>query len=253
MRCQSCNAHLSIEDEKCPYCGAPNPEAIKHRQDMKKFSGDYTRTKFSVLKTASENAQKSMRIIVICVMVLLVILSVLFYANSWDFSYAVVKWQAAANSEKYYALLDQYEENGDYISLAALYDQKSLYGVDKFNEYRYVYNAASNYQHIFGYISTLLEEEHWEDEHENALKYLCETLDYYYESTEREPDDYYSDMGCYKEQHLDAVEHITEKIESLLQLTFSISEEEMNEFRNYSSAEKQVFIERRFEGNAKDI
>ena len=249
MKCQSCNAHLSIEDEKCPYCGSPNPEAIKHREDMHRFSGEFQKTRSSVLKTSSEHAGKSMRIVIICVMCVLLILSFLFVGFSWDIASAVTKWHAAANSEHYIALLDEYEESGDFLSFAALYDEKSLYRVNAFEEYRYVYTATSNYQSIFGYFSTLLEEEHWEDEHENALEYLCEALDYYYEYIEREPYEFYFESGAYDERHLDAVSRITEKIENLLQMTFSMTEEEMTAFRDYSSAEKQVFIERRFDEN----
>ena len=249
MKCQSCNAHLSIEDEKCPYCGSPNFEAIKHRQEMQMFSGEFQKTRSSVLRTSSEHAGKSMRIVILCVMIVLLILSFLFLGFSWDIGSAMTKWQAAANSEKYCDLLDEYEASGDFLSFAALYDEKSLYRVNVFEEYRHVYTAASNYQSIFGYISTLLEEEHWEDGHENALEYLCESLDYHYEYIEREPYEFYFESGAYDQRHLDAVSRITEKIEALLQMTFSMTEEEMILFRDYSSAEKQVFIERRFEGH----
>ena len=249
MKCQSCNAPLSIEDEKCPYCGAPNTEAIKHRQEMHMFSGEFQKTRSSVLRTSSEHAGKSMRIVILCVMAVLLILSFLFLGFSWDIASAMTKWQASANSERYCTLLDEYETSGDYLSFAALYDEKSLYRVDAFEEYRHVYTAASNYQSIFGYISTLLEEEHWENEHEDALEYLCESLEYYYEYIEREPYEFYFEAGAYDKRHLEAVSHITEKIEALLQMTFSMTEEEMILFKNYSSAEKQVFIERRFEGH----
>ncbi len=246
MKCKACNAPLSIEDENCPYCGTPNPEAVKHRQDMKRFSGEFHQTRSSVLRTASENAGKSMRIVILCVLAVLLILSFLFVSFSWDIAYGITKWQAAANSEKYIALLDKYEEAGDFLSFAALYEEKSLYSIDEFGQYRFVQTAASNYASIYGYISTLLEEEHWEDGHENAMEYLCESLDYHYEYLEQEPYDFYFEAGAYDKRHLDAVGQITEKIENLIQLTFSVTEEEMIEFKTFSPAEKQVFLERRF-------
>lgn len=247
MRCKACNARLAIEDEKCPYCGTPNPDAIKHRQDMKHFSSEFHRVRSSVLRTTMENAGKSMRIVILCVMAVLLILSLVFLANSWNIASAVTKWQAAAKTEQYCAMLDHFEEEGDFLSFAALYDQRSLYGPEEFEEYRHVYTAASNYSSIFGYITTLLEEEHWEDAHKNALEFLCEAIDYHYEYLEREPYEWLYETGAYAEKHLDAVKRITEKIENLLQMTFSITEEEMAAFKEYSSAEKQVFIERRFE------
>ncbi len=249
MRCQACNAPLSIEDEKCPYCGTPNPEAVRHRQEMKYFSGEFQKTRASVLRTARDNASKSMRIVILCVMITLFIFSILFAGFSWDIASAVRDWQASANSKEYSAMLDQYEEEGDYLSFIELYDQRSLYGADVYEEYRHIYSAASNYRNIYSYITRLLEEEHWEDGHEDALEYLCESLEYHYEFMEQEPYSWLEEAGAYDERHLDAVADINEKIENLIQLTFSLTEEEMDEFRTFSSAEKQVFLERRFEAN----
>ena len=81
------------------------------------------------------------------------------------------------------------------------------------------------------------------------LKYLCESLDYHYEYLEREPYEWLYETGAYDERHLDAVDRMTEKIENLLQMTFSMTEEEMVSFKEFSPAEKQVFIERRFEAH----
>ena len=246
MKCQACNANLSIEDEKCPYCGTPNPEAVQHRKDMLRFSKEFQSTRSSVLKMASDRAGKSARIIALCVMVLLCILSILFFICSWDMAYSVRKLKAANNSKTYCKILDQYEEEGDFLSFAAFFDQSSLYSIDAFKEYRYVYNAASNYTSIYGYISRLIEDEHWEDIHENTLEYLCDTLEYHYKYLERDPEDYYSEIGAYEKRHLQAVDQINEKIESLIQFTFDISDEEMEQFQTLSTIEKQAFIERRF-------
>ena len=226
MTCKNCGAQLLLDQQKCPYCGTQNPEYIKQQQH-----------KITI---------KSRRIVILCIMTILFLLSILFAANSWNIASAISDWHAAANSEKYCAMLDAYEEQGDYLSFAALYDQKYLYGLEDYQEYQYVYTAASNYSSIYNYITRLLEEEPWEDAHEDALKYLCESLKYHYEAMEREPYEWYYEIGACKEQHLDAVERIDQKIEDLLQFTFSMTEEELTEFRSFSFAEKQVFIERRF-------
>lgn len=247
MKCQSCNAPLSIEDEKCPYCGKPNPEAIQHRKDMHHFSNEFYRTRSSVLRMATENAGKSSRIIILCIMTLLFVLSLLFLVFSWDIGYSITKSQAASNKNTYRAMLDEYEKEGDYLSFAALFEQKSLYSIDAFQDYRYVYNAASNYTNIYNSISTLLEEESWEGRHEHAIESLCETLEYHYKFLETDSMDYYIEIGAYHKQHINAVDCMTEKIENLIQLTFAVPEEEMKQFKELSPLEKQVFIERRFQ------
>lgn len=249
MRCQSCNAHLSIEDEKCPYCGTPNPEAVKHRQDMHRFSGEFLHTRSSVLKTSSETAEKSVRYIILLLMVVLVILSLVFLSNSWKLGFAVTEWKACANRKEYCALLDRYEKEGDYLSFAALYDQKYLYGIDAFKEYYYIHTAASSYSSIYYYLTELLEEEQWEDQHEDCIKYLCNALDYYYEFLEQEHYTFYEEYGAYDEVHLQAVEQLNEKLENLLRLCLNIPEEDMENFGELSTSEKQVLIERSYKAH----
>ena len=34
MKCPFCGANLSLEDEKCPYCGTPNPEGCRHQENL---------------------------------------------------------------------------------------------------------------------------------------------------------------------------------------------------------------------------
>lgn len=249
MKCTSCNAPLSIDDERCPYCGTPNPHALGHRKDMQKFTREFIHTRSSVLNTTYRAAEKSVRIIILCFLTILLILSILFSVNSWEVSYGITKLTATANSGRYCDLLDQYEAEGDFLSFASLYDQKSLYSIDAFEEYRYVYQAASNYMNIFDCAVSLLEKEPWENAHKDNLKYLCDALEYHDQLLERDLYDYYSEIGVYDSRHLESVDRITEKINGILQLVFSVSEEEMTEFQTYSSAEKQVFLQRRFREN----
>lgn len=90
MICKNCGAHF---DDNLPKC---------------------------VLKSTRENAQKYIRIAIVCVMIVLLILSFLFLGFSWNIASALSSWQASVNSEKYCAMLDQYEEEGDFLSFDAL-------------------------------------------------------------------------------------------------------------------------------------
>ena len=37
MICKECRHEIGPEELKCPYCGADNPFALQHKQNMKKF------------------------------------------------------------------------------------------------------------------------------------------------------------------------------------------------------------------------
>lgn len=245
MRCRACNAPLSIENEQCPFCGTPNPHALEHRQDMKRFTGDFLRTRASVLRMTGENAEKSTRIIIVCIMLLATLLSYLFCSNAWDISYYFHRWKAAANSSAYTKQLQAYEADEDYLALAAFYSANSLYNIEAYDEFAYVREAASSYQTIYYYSISLLEEERWENEHRDTLKYLCNSLDDFYELLSREHYSWYTQAGAYRPIHQQSVSRIEEKIEGILRFCFSLSEEDLEDFRTMSAAEKRVLLERR--------
>lgn len=58
MRCRNCNGELRIEDEKCPYCGTVNKDAVLHRKNMKKYQKDYEETKSNLIKETKKIAEK---------------------------------------------------------------------------------------------------------------------------------------------------------------------------------------------------
>ena len=248
MKCRSCHANLSIEDEKCPYCGTPNPEAIRHRQDMHRFSGEFHQTKSSVLKTSAETAQKYFRIIIICVLSVLVLISFFVLGNSWNITSAIQDAQAIKNYQEYSALLDQYEAEDNALAFTALYENHYLYGVDKYEGYQHYYRAASSYTYVYYEILDYLEEEDPEYA-PKLLEHIFDYLDSYYSYLEQEHYDFYMDTGMYDEVHLQAVDRLTVKLEALLQYAFSLSDEEMESFSQLSSAEKQVLMERKVKEN----
>lgn len=245
MRCHSCNAPLSIEDEKCPYCGTPNPEAVKHRQAMKRFSGEFHQTKSSVLKTSSETAQKYVRIITICVLTVLLLIAFALFANTWNITSAIHDAKATANAEKYCELLDEYEARDDALSFTAFYDQNYLYSVDAFEQYHYYYQTASQYESIYYSLMQLSRDTQEEPVEAQEIRRLCDSIEYYYTHLEQERYDFYIETGMYDEVHLDAIERLTAKLENLLAFYLGASQEEMEEFKTFSITEKQLFIERR--------
>lgn len=242
MICNNCGAPLTIEDKKCPYCGTQNPEYVKHKQDMSTFFKIHS----VVLRKARENAEKARRRIILCTLITLTFFSFVYYSNSWSLGYKIQEWKSAAKSEEYRAQLDLYEENSDFLSFVSFYEQKQLYNVEAFGEYRYVYNVASNYVSIYYDLVSLTEEEPWEDAHKSTLKYMNSYLEYFYELLEQEPYEWYAEMGAYDEDHLTAVEEMEQRLENLIRLCLNVPAEDMEGFRDLTSAEKRVFIERRY-------
>lgn len=45
MKCPGCGSNLTIDDEKCLFCGQENPFAKKHRKEMRHFTKEFNKTK----------------------------------------------------------------------------------------------------------------------------------------------------------------------------------------------------------------
>ena len=44
IECDKCGANLTLDDEKCPYCNAINPDAIEHIRQLKLYQAKYATT-----------------------------------------------------------------------------------------------------------------------------------------------------------------------------------------------------------------
>lgn len=54
MKCPFCGANLSLEDEKCPYCGTPNPEGCRHQENLHHYQAEFEKqNKMSILPVSA--------------------------------------------------------------------------------------------------------------------------------------------------------------------------------------------------------
>ena len=117
MKCTKCGSNLEIDHEFCPYCGMPNPVARKHREDMKKYAGDYERTKETVVTKSRKTNRMSIRIAVISLTVAAVIGVVVYCAIAdslrRDHFRNIAEKEVDENVEK----LLPYIENNDYLTV----------------------------------------------------------------------------------------------------------------------------------------
>ena len=72
MKCQHCGNNLNIEEIFCPYCGQPNPFAVKHQEAMRRFEKDYERTKKDVLEQSTRFNRHTVRITILAVLLALI-------------------------------------------------------------------------------------------------------------------------------------------------------------------------------------
>ena len=242
MKCPNCGANLTIDDEVCSFCGIESPFAEKHREEMKHFTTDFNRTKSQVLEKTQTHSRFVAKIMLIAIMVVLNLVMWITAANSYEVEEFVLKRRINNNYTEYKAELDKLEEEQNYTGFYVFYYENRLYYSDSFKEYRAAYNVANNYEMLYNYIMELVTEnsENSYYKPEQRVEMIAQQIDYLYKYSS--PSEY-ADMTQYSEKHQEFMDAAVEQMEDIIQVYLNIPGEEMAEFRDLSTARKQIMIE----------
>ena len=242
MKCPNCGANLTIDDERCSFCGQENPFAEKHREEMKHFTSDFNRTKSQVLQKTQSHSRFVVKITLIAVMIVANLLMWLAAINSYDVERFVINRRIKANYSEYKAELDRLEEERDFIGFYVYYSQKRLYNSDLFEEYQAAYNVACNYEILYQYMMQMITEDNENSYYtpQQRVEMIAQQIDYLYKYSKPQE---YSDMTQYSQEHQAFMDGAVEQTEGLIQTYLNVPAEKIAEFRELSSARRQVMIE----------
>lgn len=242
MKCPTCGANLQIEDEKCPFCGNPNPFAVKHNQDMRHYQKEFQETKREVERKTLHFNSFTARVAVIAVL-LVMILGMVFAIN--DGAYYLwssrVKKDVAKNAEKYRAELNAFEEAGEWRGLHAYYDAKSLDSTRDLKDYTVLYFMIYDYKSVLNEIARLQEGDL--DDVAAAASKMSSHLDNFYKAVGRVSYEsaYYDD--CYSPAHVAAYERMQTELEAALSVYCHLTDEEISELSDYSLIKRAGLLE----------
>ena len=240
MKCSNCGSSLQIEDSKCPYCGSMNPYFEKHREEMFHFKKDYEKTKEEVIKKSGKVAGMSVKITVIAILVALDILMLFLAGNSWSIMHEIEKGKAERNADIHRMRLEAYEVAFNYDGLAKYYEEYSLYGSDSLEDFDAVYRACSNYAYIYQYIVELGNPDSYMTD-EERIEYICENLDYVYDTMEPKE---YDLPQWYQGKHGEVLKQMKYDLKVLIMTYANVSQEEADAFPDMSDGRRQVAMER---------
>lgn len=242
MKCPNCGANLTIDDEFCSFCGEENPFAEKHREEMEHFTKDFNRTKSQVLEKTQNHSRFVVKIMLIAVMMVANLLVWMAAVNSYDVERFFINRRIKANYQVHKAELDRLEEERDFIGFYIYQNENDLYYSNIFDEYRASYNVASNYWALYQYTMELVMED---DENsyytpEKRVEMITQQIEYLYKYSV--PGEY-ADMTQYSEKHQAFMDDAVGQAEDLFQTYLNIPADKLAEFKELSTARKQIMIE----------
>lgn len=241
MKCPNCGSNLTIDDEKCSFCGETNPFAAKHRREMKHFTREFNRTKVDVMRTSKQLHYWAVKITLIAVLVAVNIAMLFFITNSYDVERFFQARKIEANYKTHAAKLNELEKNRQYIALSQYYNVNKLYYSDRLKEYDSVVQMCNSYSYIYEYIMQIVTEKETEYyTFEDRLEFISEQFDYVYKYCKPRE---YSDQEQYKPQHQECMDDLVAQLEDIIQTYFGISDEEMEAFPSLSKARRQILLE----------
>lgn len=242
MKCPTCGADLQIEDEKCPFCGNPNPFAVKHQQDMRYYHQEFQKTKREVEQKTGHFTAFAAKITVTAILaVLVIVMCIMAQSGPYIIWKNRVRKDLQNNMQAYQTQMQTYEQEGDWFALYSFYDAKNLSYGESFREYRVIYYAVFDYRSILNCVLSHEEEDVYYSAEVIAPR-IADYLDGFYQSVERT--DYggafYDDN--YTPQHLDALARLRGDLEAALMAYCHLTEEEVSVLSDYSTAKKGNLI-----------
>lgn len=245
MRCECCDAALTLEDEFCPYCGALNKAARKHIEDMRAFESDYAHTKQEVLDSAARQSKRHARLITLGILVVLNLVVFGLQFASYDIAWWVQEQQVNAKADAYQAQLADLEASGDYDALYRLYASRNMYDQDTLRQFSAVTEMARDYVRI-----------------SDAVYYLASGNSSYYTPAElteeigRCVEDFYEMFGhadgessyyqgMFTEEHVAAMEKMEFRLKALLQHGCNLTESDIQKLPEKDSQSIMVLIGKR--------
>ena len=234
---------MQIEDEKCPFCGNPNPFAGKHRQDMRRYHREFQETREKVEKKARHFNSFTAKATVIAVLFVMVIL--MFFVGSegpfriWSNR---MKRDVEKNAAQYRQTLRAYEEEGNWRAFYALYDAKNISYTEEMREYRVLEFMISDYKGVLNELTRYRDRESDADVAYSASR-IANYLDGYYRAVGRISYEgkYYEE--CYTPERQESYERMTGELEAALLTYGHLTKEELALLPDYSVAKKSALME----------
>ena len=244
MICNKCKHEVGPEELKCPYCGADNPFAVQHEQNMKQFKKEYedTEKEVSAFAKAVEGLGKKAAILVALLIgiIFALVLSSVNYADPDEEK--EVRRDAQKNADVYAREADGFLERGEYVEFVSfLYAHELMnFPPEEFDRFRSVQYVAKDYYECIELMEEMIlrsDDPEYYDGLDTDIRNFCMYVDSFYEVLEAQKDVEKNEV------YLAYILDMDKELRAAMQTYFSMDEAGVQEFTDMSRAQKAVKLQ----------
>lgn len=247
MKCEYCSGNLTLEDEFCPHCGQPNQHAKKHIQDMKRYEGEFQKTKEYVYKKTGLYTALSVRAVVTAVLVVLSALFIIVGNRAWEIQSGIGEAIAARNCDSYSREMDRYLEEEDYLGFYGYCQAREIHSYETpySEKYGLVIQMSSSYKYAH---DSLLSYITCDGEIDNSwvVDSLSDSLDSFYGYYLNEGN-FYTNLYGESELFRGIADTMAYNIERILVAYGGLAPEEASALPEMKKSRRAILLEERLE------
>ena len=244
MKCQHCGNNLNIEENFCPFCGQPNPFAVKHQEAMRRFETDYERTRKDVLAQSSRFNRFTVRIAVLAVLIALIAATAFILVQADDLRLLRIEKRAEAQADLHRAAIGRLMDERDYLGIYSYISENDIRFTDAFREYDTVSDSSFQYRQFYINLMFLQAKKTDPDAYRyynesELLEYMAEEIHRLNESLQ--PQTY--NEAAYTAEKMEFVAGVRDRVETMMESYLGMSREEALATREMTVARINILLE----------
>lgn len=239
MKCEFCGGNLSLEDKYCPHCGQINKHSQEHIREMGHFRKRFESTQDRVYGVTHAYTQLTVRIALICILIVLIILAVMLGTNAYSVMRDIRERNSNRKFDEYSEVMDSYLEKGEFAEFHYFCESNQIDWFESpYEAYAPVISAARDYSYIVDGIADMVckeAEEEWEP------KFLGSVVFSFYDRLNPENWSWYEGADC--EKNRKALEKMVNQVEGLLITYCGLTREQAENLSELNEARITVLLE----------
>ena len=244
MICNECKHEVGAEQLYCPNCGALNPFAKQHEQNMRRFKGEYAETEKEVSRFAQavEGLGKKAAILV-ALIIGIIVTTIIASANYADPDEdKIARREAEKNIDAYCKEAEGLLENGEYVEFTSFLYAHELMNLmpEEIDHLRSVSYVAKEYYECIQLLEVMIlrsDDPDYYDSLDTDIRNFCMYVEGFYEVFEAQKN---SEKD---EKYLAYILDMDKELHAALRSYLSMDDNEVEEFLGMSRAQKAVKVQ----------